>query len=100
VGLEHQGRGLGKELRSAVLHLAFSGLGAEQAVTGAFADNARSLGVTRALGYSLNGESRTVRRGEQARLLHYTLDAATWAETRRDDVTIEGLDACRPLFGI
>jgi RimJ/RimL family protein N-acetyltransferase len=100
VGLEHQGRGLGKELRSAVLHLAFAGLGAEQAVTGAFDDNARSLGVTRSLGYALNGDSRTVRRGEPARLLRYTLDAATWAERRRDDITIEGLDACRPMFGI
>ena len=52
VGLEPQGRGLGKELRSAVLHLAFEGLGAEQAVAAAFADNGRSLGVTRALGYT------------------------------------------------
>jgi RimJ/RimL family protein N-acetyltransferase len=100
VGREHQGRGLGKELRAAVLHLAFAGLGAERAITGAFDDNKRSLGVTHALGYLPNGDGRAVRRGEVARLLHFSLDADAWARTRRDDITVEGLEACLPLFGL
>ena len=42
-----RGRGLGKEMRQAVLHLAFEGLGARQAETGAFVDNGASNGVSR-----------------------------------------------------
>ena len=49
-----QGVGVGKEMRSAVLDLAFYGLGAVRARSDAFADNERSLGVSRALGYQPN----------------------------------------------
>ena len=50
-----RGRGLGKQMRAAVLELAFGHLGARTAVTEAWADNAASLGVSRALGYVDNG---------------------------------------------
>ncbi len=40
LGREYQGRGLGKEMRAAVLGFAFDGLGAQVAETGAFVDNA------------------------------------------------------------
>ncbi len=33
LGRAHQGRGLGKEMRQAALHIIFAGLGAQQAVT-------------------------------------------------------------------
>ena len=36
LGPDVRGRGLGKEMRQAVLHLAFEGLGAWQADSGAF----------------------------------------------------------------
>ena len=39
LGQAHQGQGLGREMREAVLHLAFGGLGAEEALSGAFEDN-------------------------------------------------------------
>src|SRR5207244_2787933 len=39
----HQGRGVGKEMLAAVLHLAFAGFGAAEAHTFAFADSAASL---------------------------------------------------------
>lgn len=42
VGRADQGRGIGKEMRAAVLHLAFAGLGAARAETEAFDDNAAS----------------------------------------------------------
>ena len=43
LGRDHQGRGAGKEMRAAVLHLAFAELGAERAETAAFADNPASI---------------------------------------------------------
>ena len=48
LGREHQGRGRGREMRAAVLHLAFAGLGCLIAQTAAYADNGPSLGVSRA----------------------------------------------------
>jgi RimJ/RimL family protein N-acetyltransferase len=35
LGRAHQGQGIGKEMRAAVLHLGFDGLGAKRAETGA-----------------------------------------------------------------
>src|SRR6476661_7534358 len=57
------GQGIGKEMRAAVLHLAFQGLGAVEAYTDAFDDNPASLGVTRALGYEPNGTRLYAREG-------------------------------------
>ncbi len=65
----HQGRGIGKEMRLAMLHLAFDGLGASRTETGAFDDNGPSLGVTRHLGYAPNGALWHDRLGSQAREL-------------------------------
>ena len=50
LGRAHQGQGIGREMREAVLHLAFAGLGAEEALSGAFEDNASSLATSRAVG--------------------------------------------------
>ncbi|MFD8087591.1 GNAT family N-acetyltransferase [Kitasatospora sp. NPDC059722] len=47
LGLRHQGRGVGTEMRAAVLHLAFAGLEAAEATSGAFADNPSSFRVFR-----------------------------------------------------
>lgn len=74
LGREFQGQGLGREMREATLHLAFAGLGAEFATTGAFSDNGPSLGVTRSLGYEYVGTRRVVRRGEPAELIGYRMD--------------------------
>ena len=54
-----QGLGLGKEMRAAVVLYAFDWLKAEVAESEAAAWNAASLGVSRALGYELNGITRT-----------------------------------------
>ncbi len=45
-------------MREAMLHLAFAGLGAEEALSGAFEDNTASLATSRAIGYVENGEAR------------------------------------------
>ncbi len=54
-----QGQGLGKEMRAAVVSYAFDHLGAEVAESEAAAWNEKSLGVSRSLGYELNGIHRT-----------------------------------------
>ena len=91
VGRADQGRGIGKEMRAAVLHLAFAGLGAARAETEAFDDNAASQRVTESLGYRPNGEEWVMRRDQPGRVLRYVLDRADWEPRRRDDITVEGL---------
>lgn len=100
LGRAHQGQGIGTEMRAAVLHLAFDGLGALGAHTAAYADNAASLGVTRALGYRPNGERAALQRDVPGRQLAFHLDRAAWLDRRRDDIEIVGLDGCRELFGV
>ena len=93
LGREYQGHGLGKEMRHATLQLGFDGFGAEQATTGAFTDNAASLGVTRSLGYEPNGRLRHQRRGEVAETLRFRMSREHWATIRRDDISLHGVEA-------
>jgi RimJ/RimL family protein N-acetyltransferase len=98
-----RGRGLGKRMRAAVLALAFGPLAAEVAITSAWHDNGASLGVSRALGYQPNGESRMEREGGLGVdvLIHLMLKREAWlASGHGDDVEIDGFDSCRPLFGL
>jgi RimJ/RimL family protein N-acetyltransferase len=98
---EWRGKGLGKEMRRAVLTLAFGELGAEWAVSSAWADNAASLGVSRALGYELNGLSRHTSEGRASVLQHVLLTRQRWeASGGSAGITIRGFDACRPMFGL
>lgn len=94
-----QGRGIGTEMRAAMLHLLFDGLGAEQALTAAWADNERSRGVTRRLGYEQIGTRRMVSRGKARDMFDFRLLRADWLPQRRDDIVIEGLEPCLELFG-
>lgn len=100
LGRPHQGQGIGKEMRAAVLHLAFAGLEAERAETGAIEGNVRSIRVTTGLGYRPNGEAVHVDGTDRRRELKFLLDRATWEEHRRDDIELIGLEACLPLFGL
>jgi RimJ/RimL family protein N-acetyltransferase len=101
LGRAHHGRGIGTEMRIATLHLGFLGFGARTAITTAFYDNGPSLGVTRKLGYTPNGESEKVRRGTAARSLHFTMSAEQFGATaRRDDVELIGVEPCLRLFGL
>ena len=63
LGISHQGKGIGTEMRAAILYLAFAGLGAPDAVSAAFTDNPASLGVSRKLVYAEDGIERRVSRG-------------------------------------
>jgi RimJ/RimL family protein N-acetyltransferase len=100
LGQRHQGHGIGTEMRAAVLQLAFAGLGAEEAVSGAFEDNAASKAVSRKLGYQPDGINRHVIQGTLTIERRLRLTRAAWEQHRTVPVTIENLDPCLPLFGI
>jgi RimJ/RimL family protein N-acetyltransferase len=101
LGRRFQGRGIGREMRAAALHLMFAGFDAQEATTSAFADNPTSLAVTRSLGYEPNGVETSLRRTEPAELLRFRLPRERWATGRRDDIEIVGLtDACFDLLGL
>jgi RimJ/RimL family protein N-acetyltransferase len=98
LGLAHQGQGLGREMREAILHLAFAGLGAEEALSGAFEDNVASLATSRSVGYEENGESRGTRRGGWGRTIRFRIGRDVWERRRRSDIEIIGLDGCLDMF--
>jgi RimJ/RimL family protein N-acetyltransferase len=100
LGRDHHGVGSGTEMRAAVLHLAFAGLGAQYATSGAFADNLASLRVSRKLGYAADGVGRQVSRGQPATTVRLRLDRPTWESTHAVPVTITGLEPCLPMFGL
>lgn len=95
---EARRRSIGKEMRAAVLNLAFEHLGATVATSGAWEDNVASLGVSRSLGYVDNGwfvHDHLGRVGRQRRVVlekqHW--DAGAWP------TQVVGLDRCRAWFG-
>src|SRR3954463_13529481 len=99
LGRSYQGKGLGKEMRAAILHLAFAGLGAEYAQSRAFADNDASIAVTRRLGYDEVGRHLVVRRDAPAWMIDFRLPRSRWEQQRRGDISIVDLDPCVELFG-
>lgn len=99
LGRAHQGLGLGTEMRAAVLHLAFSGLGAVRAESGAWHDNTASIGVSRKLGYEGNGIEWRLRGDQPDRELRLVLTRERWEQHRRDDIEVTGLGPCLPFFG-
>ena len=99
LGRAHQGKGIGTEMRRAVLHLAFAGLGAAFAETSAWEDNPASLAVTRKLGYVPNGDLIALRKDVPTRMERYRMTRTWWEEhLASDDVTLEGVEPCLPLL--
>ena len=95
-----RGRGLGREIRAAVLHLAFAGLAAREATSEAFVDNHASNRVSQALGYRPNGKGWATRRGDAAPLNHWKLTREDWRQAERTDIEPVGVDECLPVLGI
>ncbi len=93
LGRRYQGRGLGREMRAAALHLIFTGFDADLARTAAWHDNAASLGVTRSLPYAQTGSSRQSRRGVFDTMIEFTMTRAQWDTMRRSDIRLVGVDA-------
>ncbi len=100
LGPDARGQGLGTEMRHAVLHLAFEGLGAQRAGSDAFIDNDASNRVSEALGYQRNGVDWATRRGDPGELKRWTLSREQWSTRRRDDIDLLGVAECRPVLGI
>ena len=98
LGRRFQGQGLGKEMRQAMLHLAFAGLGAKEALSGAFEDNEASLRTSYSVGYRDNGEALSTRRDGVGRTIRVRIDRPTWEGMRRDDIELIGLDGCIDMF--
>jgi RimJ/RimL family protein N-acetyltransferase len=100
IAQRYQGQGIGKEMRAAILHLAFEGLGAVRCESAAFENNPSSRGVSLSLGYVENGDEIKLQRGQPARMVRYKLERSAWERQRRDDIVIDGLDRALPMFGI
>lgn len=98
LGRRFQGRGVGTEMRTAVLELAFRGLGAEAARSGAIDGNVASLRVSEKLGYREIGRSTVAPRGEVVG--HADLEVLREEWRPPFAVEIVGLEPCLPLFGV
>ncbi len=97
----HRGRGLGVEMRQAVLHLAFDGLGATEAHSAAFDTNPTSIAVSRRVGDEENGEELALRGGtDPAHVWRFRMSRVRYEQLRRDDVTVENLEPCLELLGL
>ena len=82
-----------------MLSLAFDGLGARVAESSAFLDNDASNGVSRALGYEPNGRGSLAPQGLARETQRFRMTVDAWRSRPRPPVEIDGLEACRELFG-
>jgi RimJ/RimL family protein N-acetyltransferase len=98
LGLRFHGMGIGTRMRTAVLQLAFDGLGAKFATSSAFTDNTASLKVSEHLGYHHDGIERQMRRGAPAVIQRLRLSRDDWLERDHPPVRIDGLEPCLPFF--
>jgi len=99
LGSRFQRQGIGTEMRAAVLHLAFAGLNALEAMSGAFEDNASSFTVSMKHGYELDGVERHVVRGRSATVRRLRLTRTRWEMHQQLPISIAGLSPCLPMFG-
>ncbi len=91
IGMAYHGKGIGTEMRAAVLHFAFAGLGADWATSASFEGNAASAGVSRRLGYYADGIEYHVVQGKRKLDFRWRLSRNLWEKHRTRDVEIEGL---------
>jgi RimJ/RimL family protein N-acetyltransferase len=98
LGTRFQGRGVGTEMRTAVVELAFRELGAAAVVSSAFEANAASRRVSEKLGYRVVGHETMSPRGVPEPHLKLQLDRSEWRGAPFP-VEVEGVEPCLPLFG-
>ena len=97
---EDRGYGIGRAMRSAMLALAFDGLGATRAITSAWQDNAASLAVSRGLGYRIDRLERRPRGDGEDDLVHLELTSEAWRAAVRPSVVLSGVPEDLAAFGI
>jgi RimJ/RimL family protein N-acetyltransferase len=100
LGLPFQGRGIGKQMRQAVLGLAFDHLGAVAAETEAFLDNPASNKVSIGVGYEPNGFGALAPNGIPRPTQKFRLTLDGWRARPRPAITVEGLERSLGLFGL
>ncbi len=100
LGVEHHGKGYGTEARTGLLTLAFDHLDARAARTEVFQDNHASQGVSRKLGYEHDGVSVDARGDEAVVSDRLRLTRQKWTQRNRPPVRVDGMTACRPMFGL
>lgn len=100
LGYEFHGRGIGTHARASMLHLAFEGLDAEQAMVVIRQDNGPSQGVCRKFGFVQDGTQINAVRGRGSVSDRYRLDRKGWEAHRLIDVEITGLKPGLSLFGL
>lgn len=93
-------RGIGTEMRAAILHLAFEGLGAAEAHSEAAVDNAGSNRISERLGYEANGTSWATHQGKPVLGRRWKLLRSTWEVRRRSDIELHGVEECRAMLGL
>ncbi|QSB04460.1 GNAT family N-acetyltransferase [Natronoglycomyces albus] len=93
-----QGQGIGTEMRRAMLHFAFVGLGAEEACSGAYVDNVASNRVSAKVGYRLDGIERSAVEGRLRETNRFRLSRTDWEMSDRIDVRMEGVQEALPMF--
>jgi RimJ/RimL family protein N-acetyltransferase len=98
LGVASQGRGLGTEMRVAVLELAFGRLGARKALSGWLESGAaQSASVSARLGYRDAGTHLEHPRGKPVVHRDVVLERSDWVPPFA--VEIAGADGCLRLFG-
>ncbi|MFE5409804.1 GNAT family N-acetyltransferase [Microbacterium sp. NPDC056569] len=90
LGRAHQGRGIGTRMRMLALHLAFEGLGAREATSGAFVDNGPSNAVSRRVGYESDGAFFVAREGVAVLHNRFVMSRERWESLRRDHIAALG----------
>ncbi|GLZ77226.1 putative succinyl-CoA transferase [Actinorhabdospora filicis] len=98
IGRRFHGRGFGTHARAAILHLAFTGLGADYAESGFHTDNLASAAVSGKLGYHRNGEEIGAVKGERAVTVNLRMSKEDWAPPF--PIEIEGLETCLSELGV
>ncbi|WP_432923800.1 hypothetical protein ACQPZZ_27660 [Microbispora sp. CA-135349] len=80
--------------------LAFDHLDARAARTEVFQDNHASQGVSRKLGYEHDGISVDARGDEAVVSDRLRLTRQKWAQRNGRAARVDGMTACRPMFGL
>lgn len=98
LGAAFQGRGIGTEMRVAVLELAFRGLGAAAATSGWLEGNLSSARVSEKLGYVETGIGEISPRNIPVPHHDLRLERENWVSPF--PLEISGLEPALPLFGV
>jgi RimJ/RimL family protein N-acetyltransferase len=87
-------------MRGAVLSFAFDALGAEAAISGAYAYNLGSIRVSEKLGYARNGVRLDTVRGQAVEAVLFRVTRRTWLSDPPFVVQVRGLETCVDMFGV